>query len=467
MYPTFISRPFARRGVTVFLLLLGVVSVLALSGCDVVAESRESQSGPSSNADAEREEGDANGAALSRQTSGVADGEGLPQDMPLDLSIQYQWVGQFVLSELRGIELATACGSWAVTFASTEVESKAANNAGLDVTVWGFAKGFEEDGARQVIAVESVFVSGDPMPKILVPSYPCSDPIDDYPYPGPIEIDLLPGEIAAVGKLVRTDDGTVYLETESGRILLRLPEIVPPVPCYTSGAEPSVQPSVSEDAPGVECVVIDPVYPVDPTTLGDLPIHDQALPEPGAGSSGGGVDGYVGSGDTISGGAAPSTVDSGPVMVGEGETIAVGTWSLENGQLVIEVRYLLDRSYVYPRPVLPPDPGPMPPPTEIGDAGYVTGRVAIGPLCPVEPCSDESTDIYSRHVVLLESESGEIIEVPLTEDGYFKAEVKPGTYVVSLSDCEYMGCDYALPVKVEVAAGTVEYLEIDIDTGIR
>jgi hypothetical protein len=469
MHPTTISASIARRGVTIFLLLFVLASALALGGCDALPDTDSENGNPAADVAADGN-GEQRTVELARQESGGDDGEGWPRDLPLEL--KFQWVGQIVVSEIHGIQLGTECGSWLLTFDSPEVESRAANSAGMDVIVWGYVTGLDDANVvqsvpEQSIKVESVFTADDPMPSIYIPEYPCPGTIPpDYPVPGPIQIDLLPGEIAAIGKLVKTDDGSVYLETESGRIRLRIAEPVPPVGCEEPGQEARDLPLVPEDT-AADCVEVEPAYPVDPTMPEEMPQDDEVLPEPDSGGSGGGVDGYAGSGGTVSGGPAPSTVDSAPSQVAEGETIVVGTWSMEDGQLVIDVRYILDRAYVYPRPIPPPEPGPMPTPIDGGDAGYLSGRVAIGPLCPVEPCTEPAPDVYSRHVLVLESENGEQIEVPLHDGGYFRTALKPGTYVVTLSNCEYMGCSAALPVKVEISAGAVSELVIDIDTGIR
>lgn len=97
----------------------------------------------------------------------------------------------------------------------------------------------------------------------------------------------------------------------------------------------------------------------------------------------------------------------------------------------------------------------------------VSGKVSIGPLCPVEPCPDPAPDVYSSRYIVLQPEAGERTRVKLSLDGGFEVQVKPGTYKVDLTDCTFMGCSRALPKTVTVKANETTYVQIDIDTGIR
>ncbi|MBI2937405.1 MAG: hypothetical protein HYY22_04300 [Thaumarchaeota archaeon] len=99
--------------------------------------------------------------------------------------------------------------------------------------------------------------------------------------------------------------------------------------------------------------------------------------------------------------------------------------------------------------------------------GIVSGKVSIGPLCPVEPCPGPVPDVYSSRYVVLQPEGGEPTRVKLSSDGGFEAQVRPGTYKVDLTDCTFMGCSRVLPKTVTVKANEAAYIQIDIDTGIR
>ena len=46
-------------------------------------------------------------------------------------------------------------------------------------------------------------------------------------------------------------------------------------------------------------------------------------------------------------------------------------------------------------------------------------------------------------------------------------EVPAGNYELTISNCDFMGCQYVLPKTVRIDAGRTTNLDIDIDTGIR
>ena len=109
-----------------------------------------------------------------------------------------------------------------------------------------------------------------------------------------------------------------------------------------------------------------------------------------------------------------------------------------------------------------------PPPSETTKdiRGMLTGSVTIGPLCPIEPCADGG-DVYSSRELVLQQPDGVPLRVPLQPDGTFEAVVPTGSYTVNLDTCEYLGCDEAFPVSVDIREGETATLNIDIDTGIR
>lgn len=102
-----------------------------------------------------------------------------------------------------------------------------------------------------------------------------------------------------------------------------------------------------------------------------------------------------------------------------------------------------------------------------GQQGSISGKVSIGPLCPVEPCPDTTPLPYASRQIMLTAASGIIFLVKLNSDGTFQSEIAAGTYTVDLSDCTFLGCKTALPKKVTIEPNKDTYLNIDIDTGIR
>jgi hypothetical protein len=110
--------------------------------------------------------------------------------------------------------------------------------------------------------------------------------------------------------------------------------------------------------------------------------------------------------------------------------------------------------------------------TQTSGQGTISGKVTIGPLCPVEPCPDPIPDIYtSRQLILqplvLQPDSGNPMYIQLNPDGSFQATVNAGIYTVNLTNCTFLGCKYILPKIVAVRPNETTTVNIDIDTGIR
>jgi len=110
---------------------------------------------------------------------------------------------------------------------------------------------------------------------------------------------------------------------------------------------------------------------------------------------------------------------------------------------------------------------PTPTPTPIAPKGIISGKVAIGPLCPVEPCPSPQPNPYSSREILLQPRVGEPISFRLSAEGNFLATVDAGTYTVNLTDCVFWGCAHSLPQTVTIEANKTTQLDIVIDTGIR
>ncbi|MDP2676638.1 MAG: hypothetical protein Q8O83_03060 [bacterium] len=105
-------------------------------------------------------------------------------------------------------------------------------------------------------------------------------------------------------------------------------------------------------------------------------------------------------------------------------------------------------------------------------SGTVSGKVSIGPLCPVEPCPGTMPDVYSsRQLIFTPQGGGRPVDLPfyakLSSDGSYSIELPESNYSVTLSKCDYLGCAYALPKNIFVKANENMELNIDIDTGIR
>jgi hypothetical protein len=120
----------------------------------------------------------------------------------------------------------------------------------------------------------------------------------------------------------------------------------------------------------------------------------------------------------------------------------------------------------------------------------IIGNVSIGPIRPVcfVPQNDTNTvpDPSNSGEVVVTSQSGEQTSIPVNWSiwggcelwGSFKAELEPGTYSLTLSNClqdaKYPGCSQSLhfgpaglPMTVRVERGRLTPVSIGIDTGIR
>lgn len=100
----------------------------------------------------------------------------------------------------------------------------------------------------------------------------------------------------------------------------------------------------------------------------------------------------------------------------------------------------------------PATPTPTPPLSNKSE-GILTGSVTIGPICPVEPCDQPIGDLYSSRELLVQREGKEPIRVLLEADGVFSAVLPSGEYTVDLTDCEFLGCSFELPVTIIIEDG--------------
>jgi hypothetical protein len=101
----------------------------------------------------------------------------------------------------------------------------------------------------------------------------------------------------------------------------------------------------------------------------------------------------------------------------------------------------------------------------------VTGRVHVGPQCPVETSGDACEDQPAAHVDVTVSEqipgdsyaAGEVVARATTNaDGSYRIVVAPGDYVVTADagmSCELM--------DARVTNGVYAKVDIPCDTGIR
>ena len=101
--------------------------------------------------------------------------------------------------------------------------------------------------------------------------------------------------------------------------------------------------------------------------------------------------------------------------------------------------------------------------------GTIQGTIVIGPWTPVEPIggSHPPPEVYTSRHIILEGTLLPRVEIPMNGTGYFTAQVKPGTYSLTMSNCTFIGCFRVLPMTVTVKQGETTTFQIKIDTGIR
>ena len=102
--------------------------------------------------------------------------------------------------------------------------------------------------------------------------------------------------------------------------------------------------------------------------------------------------------------------------------------------------------------------------------GTLTGKVSIGPLCPVEPCTvphDRLVAAYAARPISISTTGGTVVATVTAdpETGYTVA-LKPGTYMVDIRQ-QGIGGSLDLPKTVTIHSGETVRLDISIDTGIR
>lgn len=98
--------------------------------------------------------------------------------------------------------------------------------------------------------------------------------------------------------------------------------------------------------------------------------------------------------------------------------------------------------------------------------GILSGKLSIGPLCPISPCSDTQNPYLGR-TIILKPKTGSSIFVDIKTDGSFLKELNPGTYSLDLNKCEHLGCGEELPKTITIETNKTTQINIDIDTGIR
>jgi len=108
------------------------------------------------------------------------------------------------------------------------------------------------------------------------------------------------------------------------------------------------------------------------------------------------------------------------------------------------------------------------------DAGFLEGKISIGPICPVEkdppdPGCLPTAETYKAYPVGVWTSDGrrKIALLNPSLDGSYRSELDQGSYLIVLErDKTGIGASN-LPVEVTVLSDNTTILNIEIDTGIR
>ncbi len=110
----------------------------------------------------------------------------------------------------------------------------------------------------------------------------------------------------------------------------------------------------------------------------------------------------------------------------------------------------------------------------IKEAGYLEGKISIGPLCPVEtdppqPGCLPTAETFKAYPVSIWTSNGKrkIGQINPALDGSYRNELFPGNYLIRLEREPYGIGRSNLPAEISIIPQQETMLNIDIDTGIR
>ncbi len=104
------------------------------------------------------------------------------------------------------------------------------------------------------------------------------------------------------------------------------------------------------------------------------------------------------------------------------------------------------------------------------EKGILEGKIAIGPLCPVEryppdPHCQPTEETYKAYPIAVYASGTKVTQIQPFANGTYKIELPAGEYTVDLEKQHRFGKN--LPATVFIKKGEITTLNIDIDTGIR
>jgi hypothetical protein len=110
----------------------------------------------------------------------------------------------------------------------------------------------------------------------------------------------------------------------------------------------------------------------------------------------------------------------------------------------------------------------------LGGSGTLTGKITIGPICPVErippdPACQPTAETYKAYPVSVWTidMKRKIMDLSPALNGNYEVSLPAGTWMVVLENMSKAIGGSNLPVSITVKEDSDTQLDIDIDTGIR
>jgi hypothetical protein len=102
--------------------------------------------------------------------------------------------------------------------------------------------------------------------------------------------------------------------------------------------------------------------------------------------------------------------------------------------------------------------------------GTLTGKVDIGPLCPVEPCTvppERLKAVFAAHrVIIYDSNKKLLMKLSISKDSSFTCKLKPVIYMAMVSPAEGNPLNEQLK-RFVITKGKNTKLLVQYDTGMR
>ncbi len=146
--------------------------------------------------------------------------------------------------------------------------------------------------------------------------------------------------------------------------------------------------------------------------------------------------------------------------------------------VLIALMFALTACAAQPMSAQPTSVQPTPAqPTLIGvpPAGFVEGKVSIGPLAPGPQRIDQTPppippEVYAAYVIRIYQSDGttQVVDVQINSDGTYRIGLQPGSYTIGAVRADGgVVLSKGQPQPIEIQSGRTTQLDINIDTGMR